>query len=133
MRLMMIPIAVAALGACETAPEPASRSASSQISYDRALASKVAGEAQKCLPTFRSNDMTVIDDQTILFHEGRTTWVNTTLGRCSNLGRSGYALVTRNVGPQLCRGDIATVTDTMSGMTVGSCALGDFVPYRPTN
>ena len=40
-------------------------------------------------------------------------------------------LVTRSQGSQLCRGDIGTVTDMTSGMVVGSCALGDFVPYKP--
>lgn len=133
MRLLLIPMAMTVLSACETAPEPVSRTASDQQAYDKTLAGKVAGPATKCLPTYRSNDMTVIDEGTILFRDGRTTYVNNTLGRCNQLGRSGYAMVTRNVGPQLCRGDIATVTDTMSGMTVGSCSLGDFVPYRPSN
>ncbi len=133
MRLMLIPMLAGVLAACETAPDPVSRTASDQLAFDKALAGKMAGPASKCLATYRSNDMTVIDEGTILFRDGRTTYVNSTLGRCSQLGRSGYAMVTRNVGPQLCRGDIVNVTDTMSGMTVGSCALGDFVPYRPAN
>ena len=133
MRLMLIPIAVAALAGCETAPDAPTRTASDQQAYDRALAGKTAGAPQKCLSTLRSNDMTVIDEHTILFRDGRTTYVNNTLGECNQLGRSGYAMVTRNVGPQLCRGDIVNVTDTMSGMTVGSCAIGDFIPYRPAN
>ena len=29
----------------------------------------------------------------------------------------------------MCSGDIATVADLRTGMTVGSCTLGDFVPY----
>ena len=130
MRHLLIPIAFLGLSACETRAEQPSRSASDQRTYDRALAGKTAGKPEKCLPTYRSNDMTVIDQQTILFREGRTVWVNNTLGACNGLGRSGSALVTRNFGPQLCRGDIATVADTTSGMTIGSCALGDFTPYR---
>ena len=69
----------------------------------------------------------------ILFRDGHTVYVNTTLGECNNMSDDSYALVTRNVGPQLCRGDLATVTDASSGMTVGSCSLGDFVPYRPAS
>ncbi|MEP7315585.1 MAG: hypothetical protein ABI667_02725 [Sphingomicrobium sp.] len=130
MRLLMIPIAATMVAACQTATEQPTRTASQQQSYDRALAGKTAGKAEKCLPTYRSNDMSVIDDHTILFRDGRTTYVNSTLGNCSGLGDSGHALVTRNVGPQLCRGDIATVVDTSTGMTVGSCSMGDFVPYR---
>ena len=76
-------------------------------------------------------DMVVIDDDTILYRDGRTTYVNKPLGSCNLLSRGSYALVTRSQGSQLCRGDIATVTDVTSGTTVGSCALGDFVPYKP--
>jgi hypothetical protein len=45
------------------------------------------------------------------------------------LGAGHYALVTRQFSGSLCRGDIATVADLSSGMTVGSCVMGDFVPY----
>jgi len=41
-------------------------------------------------------------------------------------------LVTKNFGPQLCRGDLATVVDNSSGMSVGACSLGDFIPYKPS-
>ena len=60
----------------------------------------------------------------ILFRDGRTTYVNHPLGGCNNLQQSGRALVTRNFGPQLCRGDLATVVDNTSGMSVGACSLG---------
>ena len=38
-------------------------------------------------------------------------------------------LVTRTSGTGLCSGDIARVVDVSNGITVGSCALGEFVPY----
>jgi hypothetical protein len=37
--------------------------------------------------------------------------------------------VTRSSGSGLCRGDIARVADVSTGMIVGSCAVGDFIPY----
>lgn len=132
MRIFMLATAVVGLCACATASEPEQRSAKDQATYDRMLAGKVAGKAEKCLPTRRSNDMTVIDDNTILFRDGRTVYVNQPLGGCNNLHQSGRALVTKNFGPQLCRGDLATVVDNTSGMTLGACSLGDFVPYRPS-
>jgi hypothetical protein len=46
--------------------------------------------------------------------------------------QGGRALVTKNFGPQLCRGDLATVVDNSSGMSVGACSLGDFIPYKPS-
>jgi hypothetical protein len=132
MRIFMLATGIIGLCACATASEPAQRSAKAQATYDRMLTGKVAGKAEKCLPTYRSNDMTIIDDNTILFRDGRTTYVNQPLGGCQSLSRSGSALVTRNIGPQLCRGDLATVVDNSSGMTLGACSLGDFVPYRPS-
>ncbi len=132
MRMLMLAAAATILAACETTDsQPEQRSAANQATYDRLLAGKVPGRAEKCLPLQRSNEMTVIDDDTILYRDGRTTYVNKPLGSCNLLGRGSYALVTRSQGSQVCRGDIGTVTDMTTGTTVGSCALGDFVPYRP--
>ncbi len=132
MRLMIFATATIGLAACATAvSQPIERSAANQATYDKLLAGKSPGRAEKCLPLQRSNDMVVIDDDTILYRDGRTTYVNKPLGSCNNLSRGSYALVTRSSGSQLCRGDIGTVTDMTSGTTVGSCAIGDFVPYRP--
>ena len=132
MRLLILATAAVGLAGCATAvDQPAQRSATNQATYDKLLAGKTAGRPAKCLPLRSSNDMVVIDDDTILYREGRTIYVNKPLGSCSLLSRGSYALVTRSIGSQLCRGDIGTVTDMTSGTTVGSCSLGDFVPYRP--
>ena len=132
MRTFMLAAGLIGLCACATASEPVQRSASAQRQYDNLLAGKVAGPAERCLSTHRSSDMTIIDDNTILFRDGRTVYVNHPLGGCNNLHQSGRALVTRNFGSQLCRGDLATVVDNVSGMSVGACSLGDFVPYTKT-
>ena len=132
MRMILLAAAATSLAGCQTTDSPPEqRSAQAQATYDRMLADKTAGRPAKCLPQIRSNDMVVIDDDTILYRVGRTTYVNQTLGSCHGLARGSHALVTRSFGSQLCRGDIATVLDTRSGVTVGSCAFGDFVPYRP--
>ncbi len=129
MRGMSLLLVAATLAGCSTAPEP--RSARAEDQLRRALDGKVAQAAVSCLPSFRSGDMTVIDDNTILFREGRTVYRNDLNGgRCSQLGSGHYALVTRSFGGGLCRGDIAQVMDVANGFTVGSCVIGDFVPYR---
>jgi hypothetical protein len=133
MRTLILAAAAVSLTACETADsQPQARTAQAQATYDRMLAGKTPGKAESCLPLQRSNDMVVIDDDTILYRDGRTTYVNQPLGSCSMLGRGSYALVTRSTGSQLCRGDIANVVDATTGTTVGSCSLGSFVPYRPS-
>lgn len=134
MRLLIFATAAIGLAACATAmsqPEP--RSVKAQATYDKLLAGKTAGRPANCLPLLRSHDMVVIDDNTILYRDGRTTYVNQPLGSCNLLSRGSYALVTRSFGSQLCRGDIANVVDASTGVTVGSCALGDFVPYKPVS
>lgn len=134
MRILLIAAAAASLVACETMDHrPQQRTAAQQQEYDQLLAGRVPGRPERCLPRQRSNDMRVIDDDTILYRDGRTTYVNKPIGSCTNLARGSYALVTRSIGSEMCRGDIATVVDTSTGTVVGSCAIGDFVPYRPAS
>jgi hypothetical protein len=120
----------AALASCTTAPPPPTRSAAKQAEYERLIAGKVAGPPVSCLPTYRQNDMVVIDDNTIAFRDGsRRTYINHMQGGCANLG-GPYALVTKTYGTaQLCRGDIGQVVDVANHFTVGSCVFGDFIPY----
>ncbi len=119
-----------AAASCAVAPQPG-RSAKAETHFQKLIAGKVAGQPLSCLPSYRSNDMVVIDDQTVAFREGsRRVWVSTLRSGCSNLGSGHYALVTRQGGGSgLCRGDIAQVADLTNGITVGSCVFGDLVPY----
>lgn len=129
----LIPFAlVAALAGCAVGPPRAPiADYRAQATLARLLAGKVPGRPQTCLPSYRANDMTVIDDYTIAFRDGtRRVWINRPPGGCNLLGSGSYALVTHQVGGMgLCRGDIGEVVDTLSRTSVGSCALGDFVPY----
>ncbi|GLR46561.1 hypothetical protein [Sphingomonas astaxanthinifaciens] len=122
--------ASAALVACATPREAYVRSPDAEKELARWLDGRVAGKPQTCLPSFRSQDMIVIDERTILFRDGANrVWRNDVNGPCSGLGRPGYALLTKQFGTGLCRGEIAQVVDTLNGFTVGTCSLGDFVPY----
>ena len=124
---------VTALAGCAPAPpqQTAMVDARAQEKLGRLLAGKVAGRPQSCLPSYRSDEMIVIDDNTIAFRDGTDrVWINHPNGGCNMLGSSPYALVTHSVGSMgLCRGDIGHVTDTLNNSTVGSCSMGDFVPY----
>ena len=130
MRRLPLFLIAAALTACSTGPQPG-RTAEAEAHLNKLLAGKAPGKPISCLAHYRSNDMVVIDDNTVVFKNGRTVYRNDFQGgACSNLGSAFYALVTRTSGGLgLCRGDIAEILDTSSGMTVGSCVLGDFVPY----
>jgi len=130
-------IAVAVLAPLLTScagQELAHQTAKGEVRLAERLAGKVPGAAVSCLPRYRSTDMEVIDRDTILFHDGRTTYRQDTRGSCYPHGSSsGYALVTRSFGGsggQLCDGEIAQTIDTSSGFYSGSCSFNRFVPYR---
>jgi hypothetical protein len=132
MRSIPLLLIGAALAGCSTtAQPPAMRSAQSQAQFQRFLAGKVAGPPVSCLPSTRANDMTVIDEDTVIFRQSSShIYVGHMAGGCNMLGQPGYALLTKQVGSSgLCHGDIASVVDTHSGFTVGSCVIGDFIPY----
>jgi len=128
--LTLTALGAVTLGGCaaNVAPEPRSPQALQEL--DRYLAGKVAGKPQTCLPNYRANDMVVIDEHTVLFRDGRRVWRTDIPGGCSNLGRPGYAMVTKQYGGEgLCRGQIVQVVDTATGMFAGSCTFGDFIPF----
>jgi hypothetical protein len=135
MRYFIPHILAAGLAGCAMAPpqQTAAVDDRAQARLAQLVAGKVPGPPQSCLPVFRSPDMTVIDDRTIVFREsGARTWVMRPQNACNLLSAGPYALVTRRSGGQMCRGDIGQVVDPQSGASVGSCIVGDFVPYtRP--
>ena len=78
------------------------------------------------------NDMEVIDRDTLVYRDGRTTYVQNTDGYCYPNGRKdGVILVTTRFGSdRACSGDISRVVDSSSGIFRGSCAFNEFIPYR---
>lgn len=133
MRKFGLLVIAAAAGSCTMtppAPNPA-QIAQSQEKFAKLTAGKVAGAPLACLPSYRSNDMIVIDDDTIAFRSGPgRVYINHMQGGgCLNIDGGRNALVTRTPGPNLCRGDIAQIVDFGARIPVGSCVFGDFVPY----
>jgi hypothetical protein len=135
MRSVAPVVLIAALGACSATPPPAAPNYEAQQHLAQWLNGLVpSGPPQDCLASYKQQEMTVIDSSTIAFREGTGhVWVQKTQSPCAPLGGPGpYALVTRSTQSQLCRGDIAEVVDTTSGMGAGSCVIGQFLPYsRP--
>jgi hypothetical protein len=68
-------------------------------------------------------------DKLIYRVSNKLVYVNQTTGGCQGVAR-GDALVTRQFQTRLCRGDIAQTVSLPPGIPTGSCALGDFTPYR---
>ena len=137
MRSVIPLLIIGSLASCTYAPAPQAPivDMKAQARLNQMLAGKVPGRPQSCLPSYKSNDMVVIDDYTIAFRDGTSrVWVNKPQGPCNLLSAGPYALVTHPIGGGigLCRGDIGTVVDTLNHASVGSCVMGDFIPFtRP--
>lgn len=130
--ISIVPIlAAAGVAGCAPAAAPEPRTAEAQAKLAEALAGKVPGTPQTCIQPWQTNETITIDENTILFRRGSTVYRNELQGGCNGLGTGFYTLVTRSTGTGLCRGDIAQVADVTNGMVVGSCVLGDFLPYTP--
>jgi len=135
---MTRPISMLALSALVTlgascAPNPeAQRKAElmTQQELAKALAGRTAGTPQSCIPSYRTTQMEVIDDQTLLYRDGKTIYLQKPLSACSGLRNGSFTLVTRQYGiNQYCRGDINEMVDLRTGMRGAACVFGDFVPY----
>jgi len=129
MRAIPLLVTAATLAACTTQPSEPSRTAEGQAKFQQLTAGKVAGKPIDCLPHYRADDMITIDDRTVAFREGSRVYVNHLINECNGLDSGFYTLVTTSHGNGLCRGDISKVADIRTGMMVGSCAIGTFVPY----
>lgn len=128
-RLLPILIGLAAAG-CTTASDQETRSPKAQRELAEALAGRTQGPAVRCIPNYRADRMQVIDDYTILFHDGRTVYVQNPRGGCPGLGSGSRTLVTRQFGTsELCDGDINHTVDLVSKIHGGACVFSPFVPY----
>lgn len=122
-------LSIASLATSSTATGSSNQSQAS-AKLAKALAGRTAGPAVKCVPNFRNESMKVIDDQTILFGQGRTVYLQKPAGGCPSLRLGGYSLVARQFASnRMCQGDINEVVDVRNGVTVGSCVFAPFVPY----
>jgi hypothetical protein len=129
-RLACLLIAFGAAACTATAggpPQEMSAEAQSRLSEE--LAGRVAGNPLGCVSQRDLRGNRSAGDALLFEARGNVLYVNRPAAGCPSLGL-GRALRTRTPSPQLCRGDIATVFDPVTGLEYGSCGLGEFVPYR---
>ena len=139
MRKTMIILPFAGLLLCGTVSASSAsrdaRYAKEDARLEKALAGKVAGKAVSCIRLRNAQGTESFDNDkgTILFTVSRKLVYRTdTHGSCRYIGNTN-ALITHSFsGGELCRGDIATSTDLTAGVSTGSCAMNDFVPYTGT-
>lgn len=84
------------------------------------------GEKERCVSASRIDQMTAVDEKTLLFRLGvNDYYVNKVNGRCNGATFSSNRFQYKITGSQLCSIDIIDVVDT-SGFTTGTCSLGEF-------
>ena len=127
---MLIPALMLAAGCAAEEPPQA------QADARAALAAELrdyepAGAPEGCVQMRQLAGNRSVGNHAIIFASNSRDriWVNRPAAGCPSLDH-GRALQTRTSSTQLCRGDIATVFDPVSGMTYGGCGLGAFEPYR---
>ena len=129
MRAMLILLLAGTVASCTAGP-PQPMGAAQVDKAQRLLGGKVAGPPMDCISTINANDMTWLDPSTVAFKRGSNlVYVSHFNGGCDNYN-DRYALVTRQVTGQLCRGDIAQLVDPVAHYAAGSCVFGPFIPYR---
>lgn len=127
MRLTCLPIALlAGVAGCATAATQEAQGPDPRVTA--AIAGKVAGKPQSCIPLSEASGSELVRDA-IIYRVGRTRlWLADAPG-CGSSGTSDDILVQRVYGSQLCRGDIVRQVDRVSGIGGGACAIRSFTPY----
>ena len=132
MRFLIIAAALALSGSAAIAGNSydADREARDAAKLDKALAGLTPGKPVSCISMGTRSYTTQTIGRTILYKDSRRlVYRNDTSGGCE--GTAGRdSLVSQNYGTQLCRGQYVRAVDLRIGYESGSCALGDFVPYR---
>jgi hypothetical protein len=134
--IILLFAAILAAGCTHNGGPQVSARAQAQAAEDEAglaaaLSGRIAGPPQDCVDQGDLGGNKSYGRGVILF-SGRTNdvvYVNRPAGGCPDLNL-GRALKTRTTMTQLCRGDIVTVFDPISGTEYGGCGLGQFTPYR---
>lgn len=101
-----------------------------QTKLDKRLDGRTAGKPKSCISAHDQRQMTVISDDILIFgsrRNAKTIYVNKPYRGCRNADRN--ILSYRRTTSSLCRGEIVDLIDNSSGMSMGSCAFGEFVPY----
>lgn len=124
MRALMLIAAAATIASCSR-PVMAPDNAVAQ-----ALAGRVAGPIKTCVTSYPSENLHVLDPQTVAYGYGRTIYVNRLRDACPALSQFNTIIVEGSTGGQYCRGDRVRGLEPGAIIPGPSCNLGDWVPYR---
>lgn len=124
----LLPLAaLVALGACVG---QADQQSAAEKPVPLALQGKAVGKPVDCITTTEIRDTEVVGDRVILFHMNNDrVYRNDLPYACPGLRQDQpfrYKVHTN----RLCNIDIITPFDATTGISFGSCGLGQFTPYE---
>lgn len=128
MRKYLAPFAVIAAAAGLVALPTEAARPSGEERLAKLLEGRTAGEPRSCIVTRPSADLTIIDKTAIVYRQGGRVWVNRTAFP-QDLDEDDVMVIRRH-GSSLCRTDMITQVDRLSGIFTGAIFLTDFVPYE---
>ncbi|HVN32026.1 MAG TPA: hypothetical protein VMT45_08555 [Thermoanaerobaculaceae bacterium] len=139
MKTVFIICAAILVAGCTSSSQPGAgapaqtQAAKHEGDLTEALSGRIAGPPQDCVGEADLAGNTAYGKGVIVFrsHTDETLYVNRPAVGCPGLD-FGRAIKTRTPSARLCRGDVITVFDPVSGTEYGSCSLGEFTPYRRT-
>ncbi|MFN4038167.1 MAG: hypothetical protein ACK4IB_02435 [Erythrobacter sp.] len=92
------------------------------------LEGRVAGDPVRCIRNLPNEQMRTIDGTAYVFGRGDVIYLQRTRSPEAISGRNAV-LANRFSGSQLCRMDVVTTFDRLTGFFTGGVAMEDFVPY----
>ena len=92
------------------------------------LEGRVAGEPQNCIRSRINDRLRVIDDTALVYGRGNTIYVQRTR-RPERIDSRDTLVSRRFSASQICRQDIVTTIDPLTGIFTGAVFFEEFVPY----
>ena len=128
MRKFIAALAISALALTTGAGVAAKDKKTGEEKLAKILDGRVAGKPVDCIHTWRSGNLSIVDNTAIVYRDGRTIYVNRTQ-HPEDLDWNDVLVIKRFDSGQLCKLDNVTTIDRGSGITTGVVFLTDFVPY----
>jgi hypothetical protein len=122
MRKLILIAAIATLAGC-------SRPVAPVVGVAQETTGRLAGAPQSCISSEPSQNLRVLDPQTLAYGWGRTVYINRLSAACPGLEPTSTLVVERQ-GPQYCRGDRVRGREAGAVIAGPVCVLNDWVPYR---
>ena len=117
----------ALVAGCAMSPE-AESAAAEEAALNPILSAEPIGPPRSCLNSRLVRSTEGVSDRVILFRTvGGELYRNELPNRCPGAGRD-EAFSYRTTISSICRAEIIRFFDPVSGVSFGSCSLGEFVP-----